>query len=80
MEKKFLLNKEINETNVMKKNYIAPRITPYALLWENGVALNILSGKDTPTINSDDEVLSNKKENIIWKDNGNGGMWDGMND
>ena len=62
----------------MKKNYIAPRITPYALLWENGVALNILSGKDTPTINSDDEVLSNKKENIIWKDNGNGGMWDGM--
>lgn len=80
MAKKFLLNKEINETNVMKKNYIAPRITPYALLWENGVALNILSGKDTPTINSDDEVLSNKKENIIWKDNGNGGMWDGMND
>ena len=24
--------------------------------------------------------ISNKKENIIWKDNGNGGMWDGMND
>ena len=64
----------------MKKNYIAPRITPYARRWENGVALNILSGKDTPTINSDDDVLSNKKENIIWKDNGNGGMWDGMND
>ena len=61
----------------MKKNYIAPRITPYALLWENGVALNILSGgKDTPTLDSDDEILSNKKENIIWKDNGNGGMWD----
>ena len=65
----------------MKKNYIAPQSTPYALLWENGVALNILSGgNDTPTLDSDDDILSNKKENPVWKDNGNGGMWDDMND
>ncbi len=63
----------------MKKNYIAPQSTPYTLLWENGVALNILSGGNTPTI-GDDEILSNKKENPVWKNNGNGGMWDGMND
>ncbi len=63
----------------MKKNYIAPQSTPYALLWENGVALNILSGGNTPTI-GDDEILSNKKENPVWKNNGNGGMWDGMDD
>lgn len=63
----------------MKKNYIAPQSTPYALLWENGVALNILSGGNAPTI-GDDEILSNKKENPVWKNNGNGGMWDGMDD
>ena len=63
----------------MKKNYIAPQSTPYALLWENGVALNILSGGNTPTI-GDDEILSNKKENPVWKNNDNGGMWDGMDD
>ena len=63
----------------MKKNYIAPHSTPYALLWENGVALNILSGGNTPTI-GDDEILSNKEENPVWKNNGNGGMWDGKND
>ena len=49
----------------MKKNYIAPQSYSYSLLWENGVALNI---------------LSNKKENPVWNDKKGSGMWDGMKD
>ena len=64
-------------TSIMKKKYIAPTTQSYELFWENGVALNINSNV---TI-TDDEVLSNKKENPIWG-NGNsqsqGGIWENM--
>lgn len=42
--------------------------------------LLILSGQgsDTPSINNDEEILSNKKENPIWGEQHNG-MWDNMN-
>ena len=63
----------------MKKSYIAPQSTSYGLYWENGVALNILSGGDNPTLDSDEDILSNKKENPVWKGDNKGGMWDNMN-
>lgn len=63
----------------MKKNYIAPQSSSYGLMWENGVALNIISGgNDTPTLNSEDDILSNKKENPVWKGDNKSGMWSGL--
>ena len=67
----------------MKKNYIAPQSYSYSLLWENGVALNILSGENNSnsvTLDDDADILSNKKENPVWNDKKGSGMWDGMKD
>ena len=64
-------------TTTMKKTYMSPTATAIRLDWENGVALNVLSGGNNPTIDSDEEVLSNKKENPIWEKSKNG-MWDNM--
>lgn len=63
----------------MKKKYTAPQSASYGLLWENGVALNIMSGENTPTLDNDNEILSNKKENPVWNSENKGGMWDGLN-
>lgn len=51
-----------------KKTYNAPKATAIQLYVENDMAgLLILSGQgsDTPSINNDEEILSNKKENPI---------------
>ena len=67
----------------MKKNYIAPQSYSYSLLWENGVALNILSGdnnSNSVTLDDDADILSDKKESPVWNDKKGSGMWDGMKD
>lgn len=62
----------------MKKTYTAPTAEAINFYMESEVALNLMSGGgDTPTITSDDEILSNKKENPIWGEQ-KGGMWDNM--
>ena len=64
-----------------KKTYNAPKATAIQLYVENDMAgLLILSGQgsDTPSINNDEGILSNKKENPIWGEQHNG-MWDNMN-
>ena len=64
----------------MKKKYIAPRTVSYELYWENGVALNILSGGTNPTLDDETDILSNKKENPIWGENKQNGIWSNMNE
>ena len=65
-------------TSIMKKKYIAPTAQSYELFWENGVALNILSTQGDPTLDDENEILSNKKDNPIWGES-KSGMWDNMN-
>ena len=64
----------------MKKTYITPSTTSIRLFAENDVAGNgitLISGGNDPTIKSEDEILSNKKENPVWGESKNG-MWDNM--
>lgn len=64
----------------MKKTYITPSTTSIRLFAENDVAGNgitLISGGGDPTIKSEDEILSNKKENPVWGESKNG-MWDNM--
>ena len=57
---------------------MAPTAEAIDFYMEGEVALNLMSGGDDPTIDNDDEILSNKKENPIWGEQ-KGGMWDNMN-
>ena len=61
----------------MKKIYNAPQSTCIRLYIENDLAnLVLMSGGDAPTL-TEDEILSNKKENPIWGES-KSGMWDNM--
>ena len=61
----------------MKKIYSAPQSTCIRLYIENDLAnLVLMSGGDAPTL-TEDEILSNKKENPIWGES-KSGMWDNM--
>ncbi len=64
----------------MKKTYITPSTTSIRLFAENDVAgngISLMSGGGDPKITSEDEILSNKKENPVWGESKNG-MWDNM--
>ena len=62
----------------MKKTYNAPQSTCIRLYAENDMAnLVLMSGGNAPTLSSEDEILSNKKENPIWGES-KSGMWDNM--
>lgn len=62
----------------MKKTYNAPQSTCIRLYAENDMAnLVLMSGDGTPTLTTEDEILSNKKENPIWGES-KSGMWDNM--
>lgn len=64
----------------MKKTYITPSTTSIRLFAENDVAgngISLMSGGGDSTIKSEDEILSNKKENPVWGESKNG-MWDNM--
>ena len=62
----------------MKKIYNAPQSTCIRLYIENDLAnLVLMSGGDSPTLTTEDEILSNKKENPIWGES-KSGMWDNM--
>lgn len=61
----------------MKKTYTAPTAEAINFYMEGEVAIALMSGGDSPTITSDDEILSNKKENPIWGEQKKG-MWDNM--
>ena len=62
----------------MKKKYTAPTAEAINFYMENEVAgLTLLSGGNDPQIESDDEILSNKKQNPIWGEQNNG-MWNNM--
>ncbi len=63
----------------MKKQYTAPTASPIRLYWEEGLAqINLTSGEGKPTLDSEEDILSNKKENPIWGTKSNSGMWDEM--
>lgn len=62
----------------MKKIYNAPQSTCIRLYIENDLAnLVLMSGGDAPTLTTEDDILSNKKENPIWGES-KSGMWDNM--
>lgn len=63
----------------MKKIYNAPQSTCIRLYAENDLAnLVLMSGGDAPTLTTEDDILSNKKDNPIWGES-KSGMWDNMN-
>lgn len=63
----------------MKKIYNAPQSTRIRLYAENDLAnLVLMSGGDAPTLTTEDDILSNKKDNPIWGES-KSGMWDNMN-
>lgn len=57
---------------------MAPTAEAIDFYMEGEVAIALMSGGDSPTIASDDDILSNKKENPIWGEQKDG-MWDNMN-
>lgn len=61
----------------MKKAYTAPTAEAIDFYMEGAVAIALMSSPDGPTIDSDTEILSNKKENPIWGEQ-KSGMWDNM--
>lgn len=60
----------------MKRKYITPQATAFAIHTEGMMAASLKIGDDT-TVDSRDEILSNKRENPIWGES-NSGMWDSM--
>lgn len=63
----------------MKKKYIAPLSQSIQLVTEGMMAQSLRIGDNAGTsVDSRDDVLSGKKENPIWGESNQGGMWDSM--
>lgn len=63
----------------MKKKYITPESQAIHFFMENEVAnIAVISGGNAPKIDSNSDILSDKKQNPIWGEK-NTGMWDHMN-
>lgn len=64
----------------MKKKYITPESQAIRFYMENEVAnIAVYSGADAPKIDTNSDILSNKKQDPIWGEQKTG-MWDHMND
>lgn len=77
MDKRYSLN---NDTTIMKKTYTAPSSVAIQFYLEGevaGIGLYSNSNND-PTIDNDNDILSNKRQNNIWGESNHKGMWDEM--
>lgn len=64
----------------MKKKYMTPESQAIRFYMENEVAnIAIISGGNAPTIDSNSDILSDKKQDPIWGEQKTG-MWDHMSD
>lgn len=64
----------------MKKKYISPESQAIRFYMENEVAnIAVISGENAPKIDSNSDILSNKKQDPIWGQQKTG-MWDNMSD
>lgn len=64
----------------MKKKYTNPKSQAIRYYMENDVAnIAVYSGQNTPKIDSNSDILSDKKQDPIWGEQ-NTDMWDQMSD
>lgn len=64
----------------MKKTYTAPSSVAIQFHLEGEVAgIGLYSNTNSdPTIDNDNDILSNKRQNNIWGESNNKGMWNEM--
>lgn len=60
----------------MKRKYITPQSISFTFQTEGMMAASLQIGEDE--VSDRNEILSNKRENPIWGESSNSGMWDNM--
>lgn len=65
----------------MKKKYIAPLSQSFQLVMEGYMMTQSMGIGDSAgtSVEKRDEILSGKKENPIWSESNQGGMWNNIN-